>query len=72
MNEPSDQGQRVRAPSTVNGDAPVEAEKDAQRLKEDMRQAEKGDDGKLKNAEHRAGEDVQAVRPDHRQNNAGQ
>jgi len=72
MNKPNDQGQRVKVPSAVDGDTPVDAEKDAQGLKDDMRQAAKGNDVKLKNEERRAEEDVQAVRPEHRQNDAGQ
>ena len=72
MNKPNDQGQRVKVPSAVDGDTPVDAEKDAQGLKDDMRQAAKGNDVKLKIEERRAEEDVQAVRPEHRQNDAGQ
>ena len=65
-------GQRVNAPTAINGDAPVEAESDEQRLKEEMKKASEGTDNKLHNVERHADEDSQAVRPEHRQNDAGQ
>ena len=67
-----DQGQRVDDPATVSGDAPVRAEPDSQSMKEGMADAAKGSDDRLKRTERDAEEDLQAVRPDHRGNDAGQ
>lgn len=72
MSEATDQGQRVDDPAAVTGDTPVRPEKDEQALKEDMRKAEEGPDAKLREAEQEADESVRTVRPNHRQNDAGQ
>jgi hypothetical protein len=68
----TDQGQRVADPATVSGDDADIGEQDPQRLKDKMAQASRGSDRALKEAEDKADEDVTAVKPDHRGNDAGQ
>jgi len=68
----TDQGQRVQEPVVVSGDDAAIGEQDPQKLKEQMAQAARGSDAKLKQQEEKADEDVSAVKPDHRQNDAGQ
>ncbi|WP_162241758.1 hypothetical protein [Pseudorhodoferax sp. Leaf267] len=73
MNQTNTQGQRVQEPTTVTSpDEPTEGEGDAQRLKEDMRQAVAGSSKKLDDAEDQARSNAQVVRPDHKSNDAGQ
>lgn len=69
---PTDQGQRVEDPATVSGDDADIGEQDPQQLKDKMAQAAKGSDRALKKEEDKAEEDVSAVKPDHRGNDAGQ
>jgi hypothetical protein len=72
MTQSTTLSQRVNEPSSVNGDAPVKPEKDSAQLKKDMEKATAGDDAKLRDAERKAADDVNTVRPDHAQNDAGQ
>lgn len=73
MTQPTtDQGQRVQEPAVVSGDDAAIGEQDPQKLKDHMAQAAHGSDEKLKRQEEKADEDVSAVKPDHRQNDAGQ
>lgn len=73
MNRSStDQGQRVNEPATVSGDEADIGEQDPQRLKDRMAEAGRGSDDRLKDAEEKAEDDATAVKPDHRQNDAGQ
>lgn len=69
---PTDQGQRVEDPGIVSGDDADIGEPDPQQLKDKMAEAAKGSDRTLKKEEDKAEEDVSAVKPDHRGNDAGQ
>ncbi len=68
----TDPGQRVADPAAVTGEEPAMGAPDPSRLKEGMTDALKGSDDKLKARENAAEQDGSAVRPQHRENNAGQ
>lgn len=72
MNRPEITGQRVCEPSVVQGDTPNKPDKDVDQLKSDMERAADHGDARLRDAEHSAGDDTAAVRPDRSGNDAAQ